>query len=52
MRWEIEHMFKALKSSGFNMESTHVTNLDRLDTLLEIITIAFFWAYLTGDYLI
>lgn len=52
MRWEIEHMFKALKSSGFKMESTHVTNMERLGTLLEIITIAFFWAYLTGDYLI
>jgi len=52
MRWEIEHMFKALKSSGFNMESTHVTDKSRLETILELITIAFFWAYLTGDWLI
>jgi len=52
MRWEIEHMFKALKSSGFKMESTHVTDLKRLETLLEIITIAFFWAYMTGVWLI
>lgn len=26
MRWEIEYMFKALKSSGLIMESTHVTD--------------------------
>jgi hypothetical protein len=52
MRWEIEHMFKALKSSGFNMESTHVTDKNRLETLLELITIAFVWAYLTGEWLV
>ena len=52
MRWEIEHMFKALKSGGFNMGSTHVTDKSCLETILELITIAFFWAYLTRDWLI
>jgi len=34
------------------MESTHVTDISRLETILELITIAFFVAYLTGDWLI
>jgi hypothetical protein len=47
-RWQIETMFRAMKSSGFNMEATHLTNLDRLSTLLSVIAIAFVWAYLAG----
>lgn len=52
MRWQIEHLFRALKSSGFNMESTHVTDPKRLETILSLITIAFFWAYKTGEWLL
>jgi hypothetical protein len=29
-RWEIETAFKALKSSGFNIEDTHLTDLKRI----------------------
>lgn len=29
-RWQIETMFRAMKSSGFNMEDTHLTDLNRL----------------------
>ena len=47
-RWQIETMFRAMKSSGFNMEETHLTDLDRLSTLVAIIAIAFVWAYLVG----
>lgn len=47
-RWQIETMFKAMKSSGFNIEDTHLTNLDRISTLLSVIAIAFIWAYLAG----
>jgi hypothetical protein len=47
-RWQIETMFRAMKSSGFNMEDTHLTDLDRLSTLMAIIAIAFVWAYLVG----
>ncbi len=50
-RWQIETLFKSLKSSGFNIEQTHVTKLDRLDKLLLLVMIAFTWAYLVGDYL-
>jgi hypothetical protein len=41
-------MFRAMKSSGFNMDATHLTNLDRLSTLLSVIAIAFVWACLAG----
>ena len=29
-RWQLETSFKALKSSGFNIEDTHLTDLERL----------------------
>ena len=47
-RWQIETMFKAMKSSGFNLEDTHLNNLDRLTTLIAVVAIAFVWAYLAG----
>lgn len=40
-RWQIETMFRAMKSSGFNMEDSHLSNLDRLSTLLSVIAFAF-----------
>lgn len=49
-RWQIETMFRALKSSGFNFEDTHLTDLDRISKLLSIITIAYIWAYCVGIY--
>ncbi|WP_227625979.1 transposase [Geofilum rubicundum] len=47
-RWQIETMCRAMKSIGFNMEDTHLTDLNRLSTLVAIIAIAFVWAYLVG----
>lgn len=51
IRWQIETLFKSLKTSGFNIEDTHVTILERLDRLLLLVMIAFTWAYLIGDHL-
>lgn len=50
-RWQIESAFKALKSSGFNIEDTHLTNLDRIEKLLSLVLIAFVWTYKIGIYL-
>lgn len=50
-RWQIESAFKALKSSGFNLEDTHLTDLKRIEKLLSLVIIAFVWAYKTGIYL-
>ena len=47
-RWEIETMFKAFKSSGFNMEATHITDPDRLNTLFSVMAIAFCITYKAG----
>jgi len=40
-RWEIETLFKALKSQGFDFEATHLTKLDYIETLLALLAIAF-----------
>jgi len=50
-RWQIETMFRAFKSAGFNLENTHVTDCDRLDTLVKVISIAFIWSYNIGIHL-
>ncbi|WP_337969252.1 transposase [Rickettsia tamurae] len=51
-RWQIETMFKAFKSAGFNCEATHITNDLRLDTLMQILSIAFCLAYQTGEIIV
>ena len=48
-RWEIESLFKCFKTSGFNLEDTHLTNTDKINNLLGIVAIGFTWAYLTGE---
>ena len=50
-RWQIESAFKALKSSGFNIEDTHLTDIDRLCKLFSLVLIAFAWVYKAGIYL-
>ena len=50
-RWQIESLFKAFKSSGFNLEETHVTDLERLKKLICLVMIAFVWCYKLGDYI-
>lgn len=47
-RWQIETMFKALKSSGFNIEKTHLQDIKRIEKLVSLIFIAFVWCYLVG----
>ena len=43
-RWQIETLFKGLKSSGFNIEDTLVTDLERLGKLFLLTMIAFLWS--------
>lgn len=47
-RWQVETCFRAMKSSGFNIEDTHLALLDRIERLFAVMTIAFAWAYLVG----
>lgn len=48
-RWKIESMFRSLKTGGFNMENTHITNPARLTTLIYIAVIAFAFALKAGS---
>lgn len=50
-RWQIETAFRALKSNGFNIEDTHLTDIDRINKLFTILLVAFVWAYKAGIYL-
>ena len=48
-RWSIEKLFNKFKTRGFNLESTHMTNLDKLEKLIAMVSIAYIWAFLTGE---
>lgn len=50
-RWQIESAFKALKTSGFNIEDTHLTDIERINKLFAQVLIAFVWAYKAGIFL-
>lgn len=50
-RWQIETAFKALKTSGFNIEDTHLTDVDRIEKLFALLLVAFTWVYKAGIYL-
>ena len=49
-RWNIECLFSALKTRGFNLEDTRLTTSDRLDSLIIMLAIAFTWAHLIGEW--
>ncbi len=47
-RWQIELCFKAMKSSGFDIEKTHLNKIDRIEKLVLLVMIAFVWCYKVG----
>ena len=47
-RWTIETMFANLKTKGFNMEDTRITERDKLATLLVVLALAVALAVKTG----
>jgi len=50
-RNQIETMFKAMKTQGFNLEDTHITSPERLERLMGAMVMAFAWSYKLGDYI-
>lgn len=48
-RWGIETLFGCLKTRGFRMEDTHITDPDKIEKILFVLAIAFCWAYRTGE---
>lgn len=49
-RWEIESMFAALKSRGFDLEATGLTEPDRIERLIGLLALAFTWTRLVGKH--
>ena len=49
-RWQIEMCFRALKTSGFDIEKTHLSDLERIEKLVLLIIVAFVWCYKVGIY--
>lgn len=49
-RWEIETLFGALKSKGFNFEESKLTEGYKIEKLMAFLSIAFVWSILAGDY--
>ena len=49
-RWEIETLFGCLKTRGFNFESTHLIDTERIKKLVAILAIAFCWCHITGEW--
>lgn len=47
-RWAIETLFGCLKTRGFRMEDTHMTDQDKIEKLIFILAIAFCCAYKIG----
>lgn len=50
-RWQIETCFRAMKSSGFDIEKTHLQAIDRIEKLTLLVMIAFVWCYKTGIFI-
>ena len=49
-RWGIETLFGALKTRGFNLEDTRLTEEARLSRLIALLALAFTWAFLVGHW--
>lgn len=50
-RWEIETLFGCMKTRGFCLEQTHVTEPERLKKLLVLVALGFCWAHIIGEWL-
>ncbi len=48
-RWSIERTFKALKTSGFNFESTHITDQEKLKKLFAITSLSLAVCVIAGE---
>jgi Transposase DDE domain len=49
-RWEIECLFSALKTRGFNLEDSHVTDAARSERLFGLLVLALVWAVRVGEW--
>lgn len=50
-RWQIEMLFAALKTTGFDLEASHLACPKRMDKLLAFVCLAVTWAHAVGEWL-
>lgn len=50
LRWEVESLFACLKGRGFRFESTHITDLKRIERMTAVLALAFAWSHKVGDW--
>jgi Transposase DDE domain len=50
-RWEVETLFAAMKTRGFCLEQTHLTDPERLSRLLALLALTFCWCHRIGEWL-
>ena len=48
MRWGIESLFSDFKSRGFGITQTHLGHADRIERLILVLTLGYYWAASTG----
>ncbi len=48
-RWEIETLFSAYKIRGFNLEETHLSQNQKIDSMIAILSLAFVWCHTIGE---
>ncbi len=48
-RWSIERAFKSLKTAGFNLEDTHMTDLKKLEKLFAVVSLALAICVVAGE---
>jgi hypothetical protein len=48
-RWGIETLFGIFKTRGFCLESTHLTDSERLSKLLALLCLALCWVIVIGE---
>lgn len=49
-RWSIEVFFQSIKKRGFNLENTHMIDLERLKKLFALVSLAFCTCLKAGTY--
>ena len=49
-RWEIETLFGCLKTRGFDLEKTRLSDPERVSKLLALLSITFVWCFRVGQW--
>ena len=48
-RWQVEMCFSCLKKRGFRLEETHMSDPEKIKSLIALLALAFMWCYQVGE---